>query len=207
MSKQYRAIKCYGCVKCGKLYSPTIYAVREDVAKQAAIQAAQRCCGPKSCQRCGGELDHPSYTACRPCREVLKLQRATEVEYKDCEAPVFSDDVSGSWGDGYSGEMAELDETCNGEDVEMPCYVHPCIANHFKFDPADILDRAHDDHHEDAVDQIEDVEGLFSFFKEWNAKQNMRSYYPDYKKVIVLDRERFDALVSTDTPAQGDSDE
>lgn len=194
MARRYRAIKCYGCYECGKLYSPTIYAVRDDMARQAAIEAARRCCEPKACKECGGELDYPSYTACRPCREVLKLRRASEVEYKDCEAPVFSDDVSGGWGDGYSGDMQEFEESCNSEDVDAPCYVHPCIANHFRFDPSYILDRAYDDHHEDAVDQIEDIDGLFSFFEKWNAKQNLRSYHPDYAKVIVLDRERFDKL-------------
>lgn len=195
MGKRYRAIKCYGCYTCGKLYSPTIYAAKEDVARQTAIQAAQRCCEPESCKRCGGELDYPSYAACRPCREILKLRRAEEVEYSDCDAPIFSDDVSGSWGEGYSGEIHELEEYCEDANCDLPCYVHPCIATHFKFDPADVLDRAHDNHHEDAVDQIEDVEGLFAFFKEWNAKQSMRSYFPDYKKVIVLDRARFDEMI------------
>lgn len=194
MSKRYRAVKCYACWECGKLYSPTIYAVRWEDAKKAAIQAAQKCCEPKSCKRCGGELDFPSYTACRPCREILKIQRAKIVDYKDCEAPVWSDDVSGSWGEGYSGEIAEMLEACEDEGVEPPCYVHPCELDKFQFDPADILDRVHDNHHEDAVDQLEDVGGMFSFFKEWNAKQNLVSYHPDYKRIIVLNQARFDAI-------------
>lgn len=184
MARRYRAKKAYACWDCDKVYLDKDF--------------AQRCCAVKTCSRCGVETEkHYMYTACTTCREILKAHRVKVVDKSEADdGVVYSDSHQGTWDDGYSSSIEEMLELHEDEGWETPAYVHPCKANHFSFDPADIFDRVHDNHHEDAVDQIEDTEGLFAFFKEWNAKQNLTSYYQKHDSIIVLDQERFDALLS-----------
>lgn len=184
MARRYRAKKAYTCWDCDKVYLDKDF--------------AQRCCAVKTCSRCGVETEkHYMYTACPPCQEILKAHRVKVVGWDEADdGVVWTDEHNGTWGEGYSDDVLALIEMMKDEDLLPPCYVHPCKANHFSFDPADILDRVHDNHHEDAVDQLEDTEGLFQFFKEWNSKQNLRSYYLKGDRVIVLDQARFDALLS-----------
>lgn len=184
MAKRYRSRKAYCCWECDKAYFDKEF--------------AQRCCEVKTCARCGAKTEkHYAYTACEPCREILLVHRAEVVATEAADdGVVWSDTHQGDWEDGYASEVDALLERCRDEGVEPPCYVHPCKATHFQFDPSDIYDRVHDNHHEDAVDQIVDSAGLFLFFKEWNAKQTLRSYYMDRSKIIVLDQARFDALLA-----------
>ena len=198
MPKRYRTATVYCCWKCGRQHSPAIYAVRDELAREAAIKAAQQCCEPKKCQRCHTEMDrHNPYTACTPCREILKAHRVRIVTADECdEGVIYSPTHQGNWNDGYSSSIEEMLELHADEGWEPPAYVHPCSANKFAFDPTDVIDRCHDDHHEDAADQIEDRDGLFEFFKNWNAKQSITSYWPQYDRVIVLDQERFNALLN-----------
>jgi len=186
MTRFYRLRNAYSCWDCDKTYLDK--------------ELAQRCCEVKKCSRCGCSLGkHEYYTACAPCREVLTIQRAEVVSesYAD-DGVIYSETHSGDWNDGYASEVGAMLEKCDDEGVEPPFYVHPCKANHFQFDPYNILDLVHDDHHEGAIDH--DKEGLFAFFKEWNAKQNLRSYYFEKSKVIVLDRERFDQFLTQPDP-------
>jgi hypothetical protein len=144
---------------------------------------------------------HYPHVACAPCLEIRKAHRVKVVDASDADdGVVFSDTHQGNWGDGYSSSIEEMEELHRDEGWEMPCYVHPCEVRLFQFDPSDVLDRCHDEHHEGAADQLEDVDELFAFFKKWNAKQNVRSYWPKGGRVIVLDQTRFQALL--DLPAE-----
>ena len=183
MARRYRAHKAYSCWECDKVYLEKNF--------------AQRCCEIKTCSRCGVKTEkHYPYTACTECREILLVHRAEVVGLDAADdGVIWSETHHGDWEDGYASEVSAMLERCRDEEVEPPCYVHPCKATHFQFDPTDIFDRVHDNHHEDAVDQIEDREGLFAFFKQWNDKQTLRSYYMDRSRIIVLDQERFQALL------------
>lgn len=86
----------YACGKCGKLYSPTIYAARDDICHAAARRAAEECCQPRFCE-CGTELDS-FWTACRPCRERKILAKATVMDAADYNGPV-SAQCGGEWFD------------------------------------------------------------------------------------------------------------
>lgn len=184
MARRYRAKRAYACWDCDKVYLDKDF--------------AQRCCAVKTCSRCGVETEkHYTYTACTPCREILKAHRVKVVGASHADdGVIWSDTHNGDWEDGYASDVSAMLEHCEDEGIEPPAYVHPCKATHFQFDPADIYDRVHDNHHEDAVDQIVDGEGLFAFFKAWNAKQNLRSYHMINDSVIVLDQKRFDALLA-----------
>lgn len=183
MAKRYRAKKAYRCWDCNKVYLEKEF--------------AQSCCAPKKCSRCGVSMDkHRPYIACDPCLEILKAHRVKVVDCSEAEdGVIYSDTHQGNWDDGYSSSIEEMEDLHRDEGWEMPAYVHPCEATAFQFDPSDVLDRCHDNHHEDAVDQLVDTKGLFAFFKEWNAKQNVVSYHPKRDRIIVLDQVRFQALL------------
>lgn len=184
----------YACGKCGKLYSPKIYACRTTGQHEAAQRAAEECCAPRHCA-CGVEIESP-WTACATCRERHRLERATIV--MDHTGPVQSDQVSGSeWGDGYSSSVNALLVYC---DIHHPAYCWPCTPNPLHLDVDHILESACDDQHEDAADQIVGVDDLAQAIDAFNAAQSCVTYYPDYTRVIVLDQERFDALLHPAAP-------
>ena len=140
---------------------------------------------------------HHIYTACENCKPILKAHRVKVVDQDAADdGVVWSGTHQGNWDDGYSSSIGEMQELHDDEGWEMPCYVHPCKVTEFQFDPSDILDRVHDNHHEDAVDQLVDVKEMFAFFERWNKKQNLRSYYMINDSVIVLDQDRFNALLA-----------
>ena len=199
------ATKLYACGECGQCYSPKIYACADDVAHETARKAAETCCVPPTCSVCGVEVSRP-WTMCAKHREQAKLARAKPVPASEWSGPVFSDDVSGDWGDGYSScwpEMVEYhygwgpsEEDLDGAEPPLPpAYCWPCEAQALRLDPDSLLENAVDDMHEDAGDEIVDADELMRFIEAWNAKQTCKSWYPDYSRVIVLDEKRFKALL------------
>jgi hypothetical protein len=121
---------------------------------------------------------------------------------------VFSDDVSGDWGEGFSSCWQEMeqsyfdnavwDDCVDGQGVVTvppPAYCWPCESRALRLDPDSLLENAVDDMHEDAGDEIVDADELVRFLEAWNAKQTCKSWYPDYSRVIVLDEARFKTLL------------
>lgn len=184
--------KLYACGKCGSVHSPRIYACRDDAAHEAARRAADECCAPRMCD-CGTTLDK-SWTACFDCRLRDKLRRAKIIPADSYAGPV-SASGSGEWGEGYSSSLAALMEHCEGYDEEVPAYCHPCTDLPLHLDVEHILEVALEDMHEDAADQVVDTDALYQFIDDWNARQTAVTYYEDTSRVIVIDQNRFDALV------------
>lgn len=187
------ATKLYACGKCGKAYSPKIYACRDDKAHAAARRAAEECCKPRFCD-CGAELDS-RWTACRPCREIKILAKATIIEAADYSGPVIAE-CAGEWGDGYSSDLAAMIEACHEVGDPVPAYCHPCTYHPLQIDPASILENATEEMHEGAADQIVDADELTDFINAWNEKQTCVTYYEDRSRVIIIDRVAFDDFMS-----------
>lgn len=204
--------KMYACGNCGLAYSIKAYACSDEAAHRQALAAAEKCCEPSTCSVCGVEIEK-YWTKCAKHREQAKLARAKAVPASEWSGPVFSDDVPGDWGEGYSScwrEMlrchddeqawAEADHNAapsewTFEPALPPAYCWPCEAEVLRLDPDSLLENAVENMHEDAGDQIVDADELVAFIEAWNAKQTCTSYYPDYKRVIVLDEARFKALL------------
>lgn len=183
----------YACGKCGKAYSPNIYAAPDDRCHAAARRAAEECCKPRFCD-CGTELDSP-WTACWPCRERKMLAKATIIEAADYNGPV-SAACGGEWGEGYSSDLAAMIESCHDAGEPVPAYCHPCTDRALQIDPVSVLENAADDMHEEASDQIVDADELVSFINAWNEKQTCVTYYEDRSRVIIIDRVAFDDIMS-----------
>jgi hypothetical protein len=76
---------------------------------------------------------------------------------------------------------------------DWPKYLETTEVEEFILDPADVLENALQDHHEDAYDCLVDVKGFEDFINSWVKKQTMKSYmgvshvvtklsdFPDYE--------------------------
>ncbi|MEX1034786.1 MAG: hypothetical protein WDZ54_02435 [Sneathiella sp.] len=196
----------YACGKCGQCFSPKIYAATDERSHEAARAAAEKCCVAPTCSVCGVEVGSP-WTMCAKHREQAALRRAAVMPAAEWADPVFSDEVSGDWGEGYSSDVAAMlehfeDEMACVDDRDdtyapdpPPAYCWPCKPDALRLDPESLLEQAADGHHEDAFDQIEAGDELVAFINAWNAKQTCVSWYPDYKRVVVLDEARFRQLL------------
>ncbi len=188
----------YACGQCGRVCSPTIYACQEEEQHTAARQAAEECCAPRYCV-CGVEVKD-GWTACAPCRERHRLERATVVT--DYTGPVQSDQVEcGEWAEGYSSSVDALRDYCDGP---VPAYCWPCKSSPLRLDLDNILEHACDDQHEDAFEQIVGADELGAAIDKFNEAQTCIAYYPDHTRVIVLNQERFDAILHPAPGADGE---
>ena len=190
--------KLYACGKCGLAYSPRTYAVRDDMAHEAARQAAEECCEPVFCA-CGTNLDGP-WTACPPCRERNLLTRATVIAQNDYDGPISSEGP-GDWSDGFSSSVEAMIEACHDWGEPVPAYCHPCTAHPLRLDPASILENALDGMHEGAEEQVVDEEELIAFINAWNEKQTCVSYYEDRSRVIIVDQARVQEILDRPSKA------
>lgn len=178
----------YACGVCGVCYSP------KSVGLKNAIEVAEQCCAPNHCRGCGVEVEKWR-VLCVSCNERARLRKAVHIEDRHWTDPVHLDGLFGGWGEGYFSDTDDLRQSCEDYDVPVPAYCWPCTSAPLRLDPESLLERAVDDMHEDAADQIVDADGLCEFIEAWNAKQTCVSWYPDMSRVVVLDRERFEEML------------
>ena len=184
----------YACGECGKLSSPKTYATTKTAAHLQARYFAEQCCAPRYCA-CGVEIESSGWLSCAPCREKDRLRKAVILDAGDYNDAVFSEDVDGGWGEGFSSCVDEMLEWCADYDVQPPSYCYPCKPKVLAIDIEGVLDNIMHDWHEGSGDQIIDYPGLVNSIDAWNAKQTCTTYYPDMSRVIVLDQDSFDALL------------
>lgn len=79
----------------------------------------------------------------------------------------------------------------------LPSWAFCCTEQTFDFDLEAQLDSyLSDNHHEDARDFLVDEKGLWAFWNEWVKKQSMFSFYIDTTRIVVIDRERYEAEIT-----------
>lgn len=194
--------KLYACGKCGKLYSPTIYACKGAPAHAAARLGAADCCKPPTCSVCGVGVSSP-WTKCATHRLQGALARATPIIASEWDEPVYSDEAPGEWGDGFSSSWRDLIESHHDAqawgDIPSgtlyPAFCWPCVPEPLRLDPVSILERVTDGLHEEASDQIVATDELTDFITAWNAKQTCKAWFPDRSRVVVLNKARFTQLL------------
>lgn len=182
--------RLYACGECGNCYSP------KNVGLPNARDMAEKCCRPEhhTCKACGVEVEKYR-TMCRPCGELARLRKAKPIPERQWTDPVECEGVPGGWGEGFFRDTDELREACEDHEVEVPAWCWPCTARPLALNADSLLEHAVDDMHEDAMDEIVDADGFYAFIEAWNAKQTCKSWCPDMSRVVVLDQERFDALL------------
>ena len=97
--------------------------------------------------------------ACESCREAKMLLASEFVPEKNANDYIFSDEVGG-WHEGYFASIHELLEYCEDAETEPPAYVFDTYKKPFKIDVERLLERALEDHYEDADQRLVDVDDL-----------------------------------------------
>ena len=87
---------------------------------------------------------------------------------------------------GYFESIDELIEWCEDGEIKLPEWVFCCKGERHLLDIDSAIESMLDEAYEDARYDLKDEKELYDFVEKWNAKQNIISYYPDYKRVVVL---------------------
>lgn len=166
--------KVHACPKC-RMTAPS-----EAVAEQ--------CCEPYIC-KCGVTCPKP-YIICEACRnkklnekERMAFEKAEKVSWRDYDGPVCVN------GDDYHRDVEEFVERCLDDGESLPLYVWSCTALRLSLNAEDIIDSALEsgEHHEDAFEDIADLEGLQKFLNEWCEKQTLESWGESHKVAVLLE--------------------
>lgn len=159
----------YMCVKCGTIFNDR--------------GIADRCCAPKFCEDCGGELPYRwPFTVCKSCREKRLFNDAVKLESWD--GCIYAEGYG--LDDGYFLSVLDLLDYCDDENIEPPKWVFACHEIRHQIDIDDALEMMLDDAHEGAEDALVDIDELRKFIEKWNSKQSVVSYYPDRTRIVLM---------------------
>lgn len=167
---------------------------------------AEYCCKDRYCL-CGKEIEY-FRALCSTCSMMLqrteRLSKATEVKYigQELYSPINDSyyldlDSLKTWYKNLTPQakqktdfwfFATIESEWDGLDIET------------------ILENSLDDHHEDAIDQVNHYDSLKEFLDVWNKEQSISSFYPDFTKKInvkaFLTGECFDCELNTNCCTQ-----
>ncbi|MCA1490137.1 hypothetical protein I6F11_04285 [Ensifer sp. NBAIM29] len=146
------------------------------------------------------EMDTQAYKDAQRKRiEASRLVRATVVEgwtgWVTCSGDEddYFDSVEAlleRHGDNLAWAGVPEDEIAG----KLPAWCFATTETAFRLDlDGEIDSYLADNHHEDARDHLTDLDELLTFFEAWKAKQTLTSYYYDPTRIIVIDRDRYEA--------------
>jgi hypothetical protein len=173
------AVKAYICSKCERIWAATnIYQ-----------ESAELCC---LCHDCKIVLKPNENFQCSTCRDISSMKnriemlgKAEDITDSNYDGPIY---MEGSH-DNYFADIGTAIESyiCNEEDYPIPEWCHPVESKKFDMDIWDaIQSHCEDQHHEDFIDQMEDMPELQEFWEKWCAKQTGVTWWPDETKKINL---------------------
>ena len=170
-------IKAWKCEKCGGTWLDE--------------QIANRCCEEKpanKCRVCGCNVKYPS-TLCTDCREKERYEKAKKIKYSEYKEDYVYDENKQN----YYRDKEDLEETYyddaydEGQKPVYPDWCYGCTSFTFELNVESAIERESEEMYED-FDEIDivDLQELTDFMEVWNKKQTAKTYYPDYKTVILL---------------------
>lgn len=185
----------YACPKCGAIHSPRIYACNDELAHEAARQAATDCYTCRetnTCSYCGNDCPK-GWTACSDCRLAKKLEAAEEVP--DDGGPYFA-----FGGDTFYHELQDAAE----DSLE---WLSPCTVTYPQISADSVLENLLDDMHEDAsTDDLDAAAAFCEAVDAFNKAQTTKSYWPDEKRKIRVPASGMSAgTAETAQQAQGEA--
>jgi len=89
--------------------------------------------------------------------------------------------------DGYFPSVDDLLEYCRDDGITPPKWVHVCKEEKHRISIDGALDNMIDDAYDGAADHLVDVDELYEFIEKWNKKQRIVSYFPDRRRVLLLE--------------------
>lgn len=117
-------------------------------------------------------------------RRYLRAEKLTTEQY---DGWVYKE----GFGDngGFFEDVETLKEFCRGNGLECPRWVYCCKSLRYKLDIDKAISDMLEDASEEAKSYLKDMKGLREFVTRWNAKQNVGSLHPDYKRIVVIEKE------------------
>jgi hypothetical protein len=180
----------FACATCGAVFPLLV--------DEAKSRAAGHCCN--TC-RCGGNLA-PGMSLCSTCtdderkdREGRLFEKATKVRVDDYpDEPVYWEGKDGSMGAGFFTNLDELLDFCEEERVAHPKYVWACEPRPLQVPTEAVLQAACDEHNVAGFDDlsIAAIDELQATIDAWCLKQNVRTWFPDFSRAVLLAASRED---------------
>ena len=175
------AIFAYACPVCRTIYEG-----------ENGKSDAEECCAPRLCESCGEPVGF-NRIMCSRCwaedqnKRILeeekssaaKAHRVTRDEYS---GPVFCGAMRER--EGFFDSMEDLLERCGGKMPEHPVFA--CRVFPFALDMESALDSALEEFPDGfgTIDLV-DLKELEKFVEEWNAKQTIARWEPDWTIVVT----------------------
>lgn len=158
-------------------------------------EAAERCCAPRKCDKCGAAVGSSYCKACTDARlaseEVASFEKATKIRNSEYTGPLYTDEVlGGDWGGNYFSDEGALRETCERRETPMPAYAWACEPQRVSLDGLEILERALEEQeaHEDAIDGVSKaaLKELSDFLDGWCERNTIESWHADHSRAVVF---------------------
>lgn len=154
-------VELYKCGKCNKFYTDE--------------SRPNTCCEPSYCETCGVETK-PYFLSCDSCRYKRMFDKAELVEWDG----IIAYDI---YSDRYYHDLDEVEH--DYDPGEAPEFLFACGA----FKPQINADQILDDLLEGVGDldieiSLVDAKEFEDFVEQWNAKQEVGWYEPNYKKKV-----------------------
>lgn len=90
------------------------------------------------------------------------------------------------YNEGYFGDLDELEDYCNDNEIEIPKYVYGTNKKSLSIDAYDMVSSGCDELHEDAFNNINNLKELQKFLDEWCSKQTGTDTYSMDTNYIIL---------------------
>jgi hypothetical protein len=137
--------------------------------------AAKKCCEHYFCSVCGKDLGAKTYySKCTDCVSK-EIQEKTEiVEYTN---QIIANEDGGNYFETIGEAIDHYYDDFMEDETSIPEYLFVCNVDKWEgIDIDNVIENGMENHHENAGDQIVDIEEIRSFVKEWNAKQKVESW-------------------------------
>ncbi|HZK28050.1 MAG TPA: hypothetical protein VFD00_11010 [Thermoclostridium sp.] len=179
-------------MRCPKCKGLRFYYVEEH--GKAHIETCRECHTGKLfvCPHCQ-KPNKSDYCNCKESRDArdkkrddAHFEKAEKLTTEQYDGSIYAEGYGCQ--EGYFDSVDELIEYCEYEEIPVPDWVYCCKPITHTLDIDSAIERMLEDAFEDAGDCLVDEDKLIDFVDEWNAKQTVTSYYPDYKRVVVLSK-------------------
>jgi len=174
----------YACATCGGVFPVSV-----DGAKDLAEEHCKATCRCGSAVAIGMVLCSTCTDDERKDREARLFERAVKVSVDDYpDEPVYWEGHEGSMGSGFFTTVEELLDYCEEEKAAIPRYVWACAPRPLQVPIDAVLEAAVDEHNAVGVDDLSPgaVEELQGFLGTWCQKQNVRTWFPDFSRAVLL---------------------
>lgn len=157
---------------------------------RGGFQAANECCEPPKCKRCGCE--NSSGLNCPSCKTVIyeenekrRLNAAKKITVSDWDGWIYSD----GHGDEFFSSVDEFMEWCDENEVTPPSHVYTADPVRFaSVNMDDIIERFYDEAFDgfdaNCLSGTEEFQTAINVFNQ--ANEELKSYSVDFKTAILI---------------------